>query len=84
MERDLSMSEPDEVLDVTGEMCPYPQLYTKEKLAKMSEGSILQVITDHPPAGEETIPTYCHQKGYPFHIEKKGATFYIKIRKIDS
>ncbi len=35
----LESVQPDEILDVLGETCPYPQLYTKKKLEKMATES---------------------------------------------
>ena len=78
---DLESVKPDEILDVLGETCPYPQLYTKKKLEKMSAGSVLEVITDHPPAAEETIPGYCKDMKYPFVVKKEGAVYKIIVRK---
>lgn len=77
----LWSAKPDQVLDVLGETCPYPQLYTKKKLEKMPLGSVLEVITDHPPAAEETIPGYCNEMNYPFHVTKVGAIYKILVRK---
>jgi tRNA 2-thiouridine synthesizing protein A len=77
----LASKKVDEKLDVLGEICPYPQLYTKKKLEKMAEGKVLEVVTDHPPAAEETIPGYCRQMGYPFSVKKEGSIYRIVIRK---
>jgi TusA-related sulfurtransferase len=78
---DLNSVQPNETLDVLGEICPYPQLYTKKKLEKMAPGSVLQVLTDHPPAAEETIPGYCNEMNYPFLVKKEGAVYRIIVRK---
>jgi len=74
-------TKPDEVLDVLGEICPYPQLYTKKKLEKMAPGSVLEILTDHPPAAEETIPGYCEEMHYPFVTTKQGAVYKILVKK---
>jgi tRNA 2-thiouridine synthesizing protein A len=42
--------EADEVLDLTGRICPMTFVYTKIALEKMDSGQILQVILDYPPA----------------------------------
>jgi tRNA 2-thiouridine synthesizing protein A len=81
---ELEDAKPDEVLDVLGEICPYPQLYTKKKLEKMPTGSVLEVITDHPPAAEETIPGYCKDMKYPFVIKREGAVYKIVVKKTKS
>ncbi|MGA2876684.1 MAG: sulfurtransferase TusA family protein [Nitrososphaerales archaeon] len=77
----LESVKPDEIMDVLGETCPYPQLYTKKKLEKMAAGSVLEVITDHPPAAEETIPGYCRDMKYPYVVKKEGAVYKIIVRK---
>ncbi len=73
--------KPNEKLDVLGEICPYPQLYTKKKLEKMASGKVLEVLTDHPPAAEETIPGYCKEMNYPYLVEKDGPIYKIVIKK---
>lgn len=78
---ELSSVKPNETLDVLGETCPYPQLYTKKKLEKMAPGSVLEVLTDHPPAAEETIPGYCKEMKYPFLVKKEGAVYKIIVKK---
>ncbi|MHB0869816.1 MAG: sulfurtransferase TusA family protein [Chloroflexota bacterium] len=40
----------DRVLDLRGESCPYPPIYTMQELADMNPGEVLEVIVDHPPS----------------------------------
>ena len=80
-QEDLRSRKADATLDVTGEICPYPELFTRKKLQGMEAGKILEVITDHPPAGEETIPGYCQRMGYQFTVDKKGPVYTICIRR---
>ncbi len=40
----------DRVLDLRGESCPYPPIYTMQEIADMKPGEVLEVIVDHPPA----------------------------------
>lgn len=42
----------DEILDVSGLVCPVPALKTKKQLSQMQPGKILKVITDYKPASE--------------------------------
>lgn len=37
-------------IDVTGEICPWPVIFTTKELKKMHSGEILEVITDHMPS----------------------------------
>ncbi len=56
------------ILDVRGEICPYPMLKTVEALRRLPPGEILEVYTDHPPA-LETIPTQAARLGFAWRIE---------------
>jgi len=38
------------VLKVLGYTCPYPTLYTLKVLEKLSEGEVLEVLTDSQPS----------------------------------
>ncbi len=81
LQEELEKAKPDEILDVQGETCPYPQIYTRKKLESMPVGQILEVVTDHPPAGEETIPGYCLKMRYPYSVRKEGPVYRIRILK---
>jgi tRNA 2-thiouridine synthesizing protein A len=37
-------------LDFRRCVCPYPQMYTSQALAKLSRGSVFKVIIDNPPS----------------------------------
>lgn len=41
---------PDEVLDITGEICPITFARTKIALEMMQVGQVLEVYLDYPPA----------------------------------
>lgn len=58
-------------LDVRGEICPYPMLKAVEAMKRLSDGDVLQVITDHAPA-LESIPTQAERLGFTFEIEQTG------------
>lgn len=58
------------VLDVRGEICPYPMMKTNEELDKKRPGvTVLDVITDHPPA-LSTIPPQAMKRGYEVEIDE--------------
>ena len=62
------------MLDVRGEICPYPMTRTVTALKKLKEEDEgLEVVTDHAPA-LETIPTQAARLGYLTHIEESGAS----------
>lgn len=60
------------VLDVRGEICPYPMLKTNEELDDNLPGvEVLDVLTDHSPA-LSTIPPQAMKRGYEVDIEEIG------------
>ena len=59
------------LLDVRGEICPYPMLRAVEVLKKLPEGEGLDVLTDHPPA-LSTIPWEAAKLGFEANLEEAG------------
>jgi TusA-related sulfurtransferase len=53
----------DAVLDVQGEICPYPDIRTRKKLKEMRPGQILKVIVDYPMSVER-IPRNVTAEGH--------------------
>ncbi len=72
---------PDRVLDLQGETCPYPPVYTLEELGDMSAGQILEVILDNPPS-VHTVPFYAEKHGHETLIPpvRLGATHHLFFR----
>ncbi len=69
------------VLDVTGYVCPHPQLYTKKSLEKMASGEKVEVIFDNPSSAE-TITQLCEQQGHEIlEKRKEGGKFIYLIKK---
>lgn len=59
--------ETNKVLDLRGEICPYPMLKTNEELDADKNIQMLEVITDHSPA-LSTIPPQAVKRGYEVEI----------------
>ncbi|MFL2665436.1 MAG: sulfurtransferase TusA family protein [Dehalococcoidia bacterium] len=57
------------VLDLRGEICPYPMLKTNEYLDKNDSINLLEIITDHSPA-LSTIPPQAIKRGYEVEISE--------------
>ncbi|ASK62483.1 SirA family protein [Virgibacillus phasianinus] len=55
----------DFTLDLRGESCPYPVIYTLEALEGMEKQQILQVITDCP-SSFRNVPEEVLKHGYQF------------------
>ena len=75
------VSEVTEVLDVKGEICPYPDIKTRRKLKQMKSGQILEVITDYP-LSVERIPRNAQKEGHKIlKVERiDGPTYRILIQ----
>ncbi len=50
-------------LDVTGEICPYPLMLTKQKMGTLTSGDQLAVIVDYAKSVED-IPRWAKEEGY--------------------
>ncbi len=68
-------------LDVSGYVCPHPQLYTKKALEKMRGGDRLEVIFDNPSSAE-SIAAMCDSTGDEI-VQKlaEGGKYKWVIRK---
>ena len=72
----------EQIIDITGKICPFCLLLVKKKLAKMDIGAILTVICDHPPAAIDTIPYAMKKVGYPIESKKtESGVWELKITK---
>jgi len=68
-------------LDVTGYVCPHPQIYTKKALEKLQSGDILEVIFDNP-SSSESIAAMCESNGNEIvERQMEGGRFIFKIKK---
>ena len=68
-------------LDVTGYVCPHPQIYTKKALERIHGGDVLEVTFDNP-SSSESVSAMCDSNGNEI-IEKiaAGGKFTFKIKK---
>lgn len=68
-------------LDVSGYVCPHPQMYTKKALQKLSEGDELILLFDNPSSGE-SILSMCESEGNEvFDRQGSDGSSTWKIRK---
>ncbi|ARK23138.1 sulfurtransferase-like selenium metabolism protein YedF [Sporosarcina ureae] len=72
--------EADFTLDLRGESCPYPVIYTLETLDGMNNGELLQVITDCP-GSFRNVPEEAIAHGYKFAQDpvKNGQEYLFHI-----
>jgi len=74
--------KPTSVLDVRGEVCPYPDVKTQKKIKSMKSGEILEVLVDYPLSAER-IPRSMEKKGHELlKVEKKGTSVWSILIKI--
>ena len=45
-----SETDVDKMLDVRGEVCPFPWVHAKKALKKLDVGQVLRIVGDHGPA----------------------------------
>lgn len=50
-------------LDVTGEICPWPVIFSTKEMNKMHSGELLEVITDHMPS-TLNVPAAATREGH--------------------
>jgi tRNA 2-thiouridine synthesizing protein A len=69
------------MLDVTGYVCPHPQIYTKKALEKMKNGDIVELIFDNP-SSSESIAAMCEAQGNEI-VEKSmvNGKYLWKVKK---
>lgn len=75
----------DRTIDITGKICPYTLIETREALKRLATGQVLEVLVDHGPAAQATIPNFCQKKGYPLKVieEEPGARWRLLIERTD-
>lgn len=76
-----ALKEKEEVLDLSGLMCPLPVVMTSEKMKRMSEGEKLVVISTDP-GFEKDILNWCSQTGNELlSLKKEEGKVIAVIRK---
>lgn len=70
------------VLNVTGYVCPHPQLYTKKALAKMKEGEVLELVFDNPSSAESVAAMLELTGDEVLDQHTEGGQYVWKIRKV--
>ena len=66
-------------LDVRGNTCPFPQIFTELALKKIGNAK-LEVITDNPPSARD-LPIVFEKKGYKVESKKEDGYWRIRIWK---
>ncbi|VAX24827.1 hypothetical protein MNBD_NITROSPINAE02-234 [hydrothermal vent metagenome] len=74
--------EPDEEIDIRGDVCPYTFVKSKLKLETMEVGQVLRIVTDHKPA-TVNVPKSMENEGHlilehPHKINDTDWEFIVK------
>jgi TusA-related sulfurtransferase len=75
-----SSKEKKHSIDSRGNPCPIPLIMTKKKIAKISKGDVLEIITTDVVA-KENIERYAFKNYELVRIDKKGELYKIYIKK---
>ena len=60
------------LLDVRGEICPYPMMKAVEAMKELNGSDEVVVLTDHAPC-LETIPPQAGRFGYSYEVAEAGS-----------
>ncbi|MDY6775677.1 MAG: sulfurtransferase TusA family protein [Halobacteria archaeon] len=79
---EITKDEADEIdadmeIDVTGEVCPYPQLEAKKAMKKLSPGETFVEVTDHVDS-VENVPEVVGDDGDVKYWDNDG-TFHLYV-----
>ena len=79
----LSQRQPDDVLDTTGKVCPYPLIETRKRLQSLLSGQLLEVLTDSRRSAQETLPDLSRRSGYLYEVTEDGSAWRVRIEKVE-
>lgn len=80
----MALIKVDHQIDISGKICPYTLIETREALKELQLGEVLEVLVDFEPAAMVTIPNFCAKKGYPFQTFAEGeGRWRIRIERTD-
>ncbi len=79
-EAETLLEDADLVQDMTGEVCPYPQVEAKKGLQELEAGDLLVQETDHVPC-TENVPRAVGDDADARVWRSGDATYRIYLRK---
>ncbi|MFQ5593620.1 MAG: sulfurtransferase TusA family protein [Anaerolineae bacterium] len=81
----MGFEKVDQTIDISGKICPYTLIETREALKRLETGQVLEVLVDYGPAAQATIPNFCQKKGYPLETieEQPGEAWRLLIQRTD-
>ncbi len=73
--------KPDKSIDCTGLFCPMPIVRTKQEMATMKPGEVLEVVADDPGFAKD-LPAWCALTGEQFlEMKQEGRYFKGYVKK---
>ncbi len=76
----MAPEEFDDIIDLSGLLCPLPVLKTRKKLSTMRHGSVLKVLATDPVAAID-MPHFCTEQGYQLlSSTKAGEVLEFRIK----
>ncbi len=71
----------DQLLDVTGLLCPLPVLKARKRLEAMAQGAVLKVIATDPMSAID-MPHFCNEQGHVLLSgEQQDQHFIYRIKR---
>jgi tRNA 2-thiouridine synthesizing protein A len=72
---------PDKRIDCTGLFCPMPIVKTREAIARMAVGEVLEMTSDDP-GSDPDMKVWSQRSGHELlEVSRQGALFRFLVRK---
>jgi TusA-related sulfurtransferase len=82
MAQEAKVVNPDRQIDCTGLFCPMPIVKTREAMAQMTAGQVLEMLSDDP-ASDPDMRSWAQNTGHELlDVTRDGAVYRFVIRKI--
>ena len=81
MAQEAKVVNPDRQIDCTGLFCPMPIVKTREAMAQMTAGQVLEMLSDDP-ASDPDMRSWARNTGHELlDVARNGAVYRFVIRK---
>jgi len=82
MAQEAKVVNPDRQIDCTGLFCPMPIVKTREAMAQMRAGEVLEMLSDDP-ASDPDMRSWARNTGHELLVvTRNGAVYRFVIRKV--
>ena len=79
--RKVEMKCGDSLIDLTGEMSPFPEIRTRDALKGLAKGQSIGILVSDGIAAKKTIPYLCDREGYEHEVIEKGDSLWLLLIK---